>query len=111
MDIGKRIRDRRLELNLTLEEVGNAVGVNKSTVKKWEDGYISNMHRDRIDALAKVLKISPVSLITGEISNYQKTSGELSDEYLSFAKHAQDEGINPKDIELAIQLIKKAREK
>lgn len=67
MEIGQLIHSRRLELNLTLEEIGNYVGVSKSTVKKWEDGYISNMRRDKISALAKILKISPVSLITGEL--------------------------------------------
>lgn len=69
MDIGELIRTRRLELGLTLEEVGNAVGVGKSTVKKWEDGNISNMKRDKIATLAKILKLKPVALITGEISN------------------------------------------
>lgn len=64
--IGNIIKDRRLELNLTLEEVGNAVGVSKSTVQKWENGFISNMKRDKISALAKVLNINPVTLITGE---------------------------------------------
>lgn len=67
MNIGQLINQRRIALNLTLEEVGNAVGVSKSTVKKWEDGFISNMKRDKISELAKVLKISPVSLITGEL--------------------------------------------
>ena len=56
MDIGKLINKRRTELELTLEDVGNAVGVSKSTVKKWEDGFISNMKRDKIAELAKVLK-------------------------------------------------------
>ena len=65
MNIGKLINKRRLELKLTLEEVGNAVGVAKSTVKKWEDGYISNMRRDKISKLAQVLDLNPVSLITG----------------------------------------------
>ncbi|MGN0620231.1 MAG: LexA family protein [Porcipelethomonas sp.] len=68
MDIGKIINQRRTELNLTLEEVGNAVGVSKSTVKKWEDGYISNMKRDKISQLANVLKLNPVTLVTGEIT-------------------------------------------
>ena len=47
MDIGHIINQRRLFLGLTLEDVGNAVGVSKSTVKKWEDGYISHhpLHR------------------------------------------------------------------
>lgn len=66
MDIGKMINQRRTELKLTLEQVGQAVGVGKSTVKKWEDGYISNMRRDKIALLAKVLKMNPVSFITGE---------------------------------------------
>lgn len=66
MDIGKMINQRRTELKLTLEQVGQAVGVGKSTVKKWEDGYISNMRRDKIALLAKALKMNPVSFITGE---------------------------------------------
>lgn len=66
MDIEKMINQRRTELKLTLEQVGQAVGVGKSTVKKWEDGYISNMRRDKIALLAKVLKMNPVSFITGE---------------------------------------------
>ena len=68
MGIGEIINKRRLELNLTLEDVGNAVGVGKSTVKKWESGYISNMKRDKISALAKILNLNPVVLIMGEES-------------------------------------------
>lgn len=62
-EVGNLIRNRRKELGLTLEEVGNAVGVSKSTVKKWEDGYITNMRRDKIQSLAKVLQINPVRLL------------------------------------------------
>ena len=67
MNIGTIISSRRFELGLTLDEVGKAVGVSKSTVKKWEDGFIENMRRDKIAKLAQVLRISPVSLIIGEI--------------------------------------------
>jgi transcriptional regulator with XRE-family HTH domain len=62
-EIGQLIYNRRKELGLTMEEVGNAVGVSKSTVKKWENGLISNMRRDKIEKLAKVLQISPVRLL------------------------------------------------
>ena len=64
-ELGKFLHDRRVKLGLTLEEVGNAVGVSKSTVLKWESGNISNMRRDRIALLADVLKVPPVDLITG----------------------------------------------
>lgn len=63
MNIGKLIKNKRIELNLTLEEVGNLVGVGKSTVRKWENGMIENMGRDKISLLAKALDISPLLLL------------------------------------------------
>ena len=67
MNIGSMINSRRTALGLTLDDIGKAVGVSKSTVKKWEDGFIENMRRDKIAKLAQVLQISPVSLIVGEL--------------------------------------------
>lgn len=46
-------------MNLTLEQVGDLVGVGKSTVRKWETGDIENMKRDKIVKLAKALRVSP----------------------------------------------------
>ena len=63
MDFGNMIRDRRHELGLTLEEVGNIVGVGKSTVRKWESGTIRNLRRDKIALLAKALQLEPVDLL------------------------------------------------
>ena len=62
-EIANKIKKRRLELGLTLEDVGQAVGVGRSTVRKWETGMIKNMGRDKIAALAKILQISPVELV------------------------------------------------
>jgi len=62
-EIANKIKNRRLELGLTLEEVAQAVGVGRSTVRKWETGMIKNMGRDKIAALAQVLKINPVELV------------------------------------------------
>lgn len=64
MDVRNIIREKRLELGLTYEELGNMIGVGKSTVRKWETGMIENMRRDNIVALAKALNISP-ALIMG----------------------------------------------
>jgi len=66
LDVGNIIKNRRQEIGLTLEKVGEAVGVGKSTVRKWESGQIKDMRRDKIAALAKVLRISPAVLIFGE---------------------------------------------
>lgn len=63
MNIGNIIKNKRLELGLTLEELGNEIGVGKSTVRKWENGMIENMGRDKIYLLAKALYISPLTLL------------------------------------------------
>ena len=62
-EIANKIKARRVELGLTLEDVAKAVGVGRSTVRKWETGMIRNMGRDKIAALAKVLQLNPVELV------------------------------------------------
>ena len=63
MELKDIIKPRRIELGLTLEEIGNYVGVSKATVLRWENGNISNLRRDKIAKLAEILKISPMSLV------------------------------------------------
>ena len=62
-NIGNKLKNRRLDLGLTLEDVGQAVGVGRSTVQRWESGLIKNMGRDKIASLARVLKMNPVELV------------------------------------------------
>ena len=54
-----QLYNRRKELGLTLEQVGDLCEVGKSTVRKWETGEINNMGRDKIIKLSKALKVSP----------------------------------------------------
>jgi len=66
MDIGEKINQLRIKKGLTLEQIGDAVGVNKATVMKWESGMIKNMRRDKIAKLAEVLGTSPAYLMGWE---------------------------------------------
>lgn len=63
MDIAKKIHDLRISRDLTLEQVGDYVGVSKATVLKWESGKIKNMRRDKIVRLAEILGTTPGELI------------------------------------------------
>lgn len=73
MNICNIIRKRREELGLTYEELGNMVGVGKSTVRKWEVGAIENMRRDSIIALAKALDISPAVIMGWDTNTKEET--------------------------------------
>lgn len=66
MTFGEKIKALREQRKMTLEQVGDLVGVGKSTVRKWESGQIANMRRDKIALLAKALGVTPGYLMGWE---------------------------------------------
>lgn len=68
--MGKEVKDiikeRREEMGLSLNDLGEKVGVNPSTIMRWEKGDIANMKRDKIAALAKALDLSPAVIMGWE---------------------------------------------
>lgn len=69
MDMGQKIYNLRIQKGLTLEELGNMVGVGKSTVRKWENGMIANMKRDKILKVSEALDTTPAYLMGWEEEN------------------------------------------
>ncbi len=65
MDIKEKLKNRRKELNMTMLDVANKVGVSEATVSRWESGDIANMRRDKIVSLANALQVTP-SFIMGD---------------------------------------------
>lgn len=63
-EVGKRIRYYRNLKNVTLEYIGDRIGVGKSTVRKYENGLIRIDH-DRMNDIAEVLGID-VALLYGD---------------------------------------------
>lgn len=66
MEMGQKIYNLRIQKGLTLEELGNMVGVGKSTVRKWENGMIANMKRDKILKVSEALGTTPAYLMGWE---------------------------------------------
>lgn len=75
--MSNRIKTLRLSKGLTLEQVGDAVGVGKSTVRKWETGMIANMKRDKIATLANVLGTTPAYLMGWKEDEQKSSPDEL----------------------------------
>ena len=64
MDIGALIKEKRLEHQMTLEDLAKKIGVSPATISRWETGQIGDMKRSRIKALSEALDI-PVHVIMG----------------------------------------------
>lgn len=63
MRMGDKIHNLRIEAGLTLQELGDKVGVGASTVRKWETGYIETVRSDKIQKLADALGVTPAHLM------------------------------------------------
>lgn len=63
LEFKDKVKTRRLELNLTLEQVAKAVGVSTPTIQRYETGDIKNIRRDKIKLLADALQVSPSYLM------------------------------------------------
>lgn len=66
MEIKDVLKSRRIELNLTMKQLADLVGVSEGTISRWESGDIANMRRDKIGALANALQISPTVIMEME---------------------------------------------
>ena len=69
MEIAKLIRERRLELGLTMKQLGQKAGASESAVSRWEAGETDNMKRTNIVKVADALSISPLAFLGYDISD------------------------------------------
>lgn len=93
MEVKDIIKNRRIELGMTLKQVAEAVGVNEGTVSRWESGDIDNMRRDRIAALSKVLHLDPLVIMGMEAVEENQQQDYYTDPVT--AQIAEDMATNP----------------
>lgn len=61
--IGRKIRELRLSHDLTQEQLGKILGVNKSAVQKYESGDVKNLKRETIKRLCNQFRVYPYYFI------------------------------------------------
>lgn len=66
MEKGERIRSRREALGMTQTELADALSTTKQNIYKYENGIISNIPSDKIEAMAEILKTTPAYLMGWE---------------------------------------------
>lgn len=79
MKINEKIKNRREELGLTLQEVSEYLGVSKATVQRYESGNIKNLKQGTIAKLAEVLKTTPSYLLGWQESQQKEPDRQITD--------------------------------
>lgn len=63
MDTGSYIKLLRIKNNMTQEELGEKLGVQKSAIAKYENGRVENLKRSTIQKLSEIFDVSPLNFL------------------------------------------------
>lgn len=63
MTTGERIRAYRLQHNMTQDDMAEKLNVKKQTVYKYENGIVTNIPLDKVEAMAEIFGVSPAHLV------------------------------------------------
>lgn len=104
MTIGENIHRIRTSKGLTLEEVGKACKVGRQTIHKYENGTVKNIPKDKIEAMAKLFKVSPIEIIGWTENPLDALIEQITHEYTLQDKLAEEtEDFSDEELALVIE--------
>ena len=86
MTVNERIRSRRKELNLSVDQIAEQLSVDRATVYRYESADISKLPASILEPLAKVLKTTPYYLMGWEYFDTQELSSQTIEVLKSYEK-------------------------
>lgn len=87
MNVGQRIKDRREELKMSVDELAALINKNRATVYRYEKGDIESLPTTVLKPLAKALKTTPEYLMGWDeekednLGDYEENIEYLSKNY------------------------------
>lgn len=85
-EIGERIKLARIDRGLTLNDVAKVLGMNKSTIQRYESGAVDKIKLPVLEALAMFLCVNPAWLIGNDANKFVETKN-YSTSMLDFSKY------------------------
>lgn len=87
-EIMHRMKTRREELNMSYQTLSEKVGISKSTLQRYETGFIKNMPVDKLEEIANALNVSPSYLM-----GWEETPSS------TIAAHKDGENFTPEELD------------
>lgn len=85
----EKIKLRRLELGLSYQELSDLTGINKSTLQRYETGFIKKVPINQVQIIAKALNVTPGYLMGWE-NNKENQTYYLNPEAAKMAQEIYD---------------------
>jgi len=77
MNVGNRIKKRRTELGLSVEDVAKMLNKNRATIYRYESNDIENLPLSILEPLSIILQTTPAFLMGWEVN--EQNLGSLAD--------------------------------
>ena len=96
MNVGHRMKQRRKELKLSADDVAEKIGVNRSTVFRYEKGDIEKLPLEILEPLSEILRTTPQQLMGWDdnpdiIPIYNELERPRQQKVYNFAEHELEE--------------------
>ena len=85
------------------------IGLNRSAVAKWKEGAIPR--GETLEKLARYFNVTTDYLLGKNSSQEKQIQNNIDPSFFRLLQKAQDEGYDAQDLEMAMEFIKKARER
>ena len=112
MQFYQRLSNLMAEKGVTAYMMGKETGISNRLIMYWKKGE-KLPSSENLQKISEYFGVSVDYLLGNSESKIMNTDplSELKGVYLSFAKDAQDSGIDPEDIRTALELLKRMKEK
>lgn len=106
-EIGKRIKQRRLEKGLTLKQLGEKVQYDFSNLSKIERGEYEASY-ELLNSIAEALDV-PLSYLFGETVELPKELKDLGVDWIALAEDMKKESLTPEEIRRYVEIVKQLK--
>lgn len=101
--IGKFIKEKRKEKNITQSELAERLGITDRAISKWENG-ICLPDASNLPELCKILDISINDLFSGEIVDMKEYDKKIEENLLNLKKENEEKDKKLLDMEILISI-------
>lgn len=109
--IGFRIKKAREDKGYTQEDIARELGMNKSTVQRYETGGVEKIKLPVVEAMARFLEVNPAWLLCKtDDPAPAKQPQQLEGVYLRMAKDAQNKQMPKEFIDKMFELYEQFKE-
>lgn len=107
MNTAQRMKERRKELGISADDIAEKIGVSRSTIFRYENGYIEKMPIEILKPLSEILKTSPEYLMgLKEKSDIESLYNQLvpprQEKVYQFAEHQLEQQQLEEDADLYV---------